>query len=806
MLKNYLKIALRSLTKHKSYTIINLLGLTVGITACILICLYVQHELSYDRFHEKAERIYRINNTYHTPEGDSPYPTVSPALPAGAKAQLPEVENYVRFVRFTGSSSVDEVNIRIGDDYFKEHGAYVVDPSVFDVFSFRLQAGDPATALNDPLSAVLTEAAAQRLFGQLPALGSSFQLAHDPEHAYRVTGILENVPDNSHVTFNILVSMATATVLNPKADLDNNWSGDGFYSYLLLSSRQDAGQVERGLQRLNEQNLDERQAAQRSPSLTPLTDIHLHSNLLNEMEPNGSLAQVYIFIAIALFILFIATINYMNLATARSASRAREVGMRKTLGAERFQLIGQFLSESILLVFLATLVSLLLAWALLPAFNQLSGKELSLNVPDNPILVLGLLLIVVLTGLVSGSYPALFLSSFEPAVVLKGKLAAGMNSSPLLRKGLVVFQFSMAVVLIIGTWMVYRQLNYLENKDLGFHQEHMVVIRNTNNAITPQLNAFKNRLSRNPQVKNVSASQSIPGGLRPIIPVKTDEMGENENAYLAGINIDFEYLQTMGISVVAGRDFDPAYATDSTESVILNRQAVQELGLAGDPVGQVVRVNMGDTLEEKRIIGVVNDINFEPLYRKTAGAFFAPLFPSYNFVYVNITAEDREATLAFLEDTWTTFAPGQPFDYTFLDDNLHQLYRAEEKLGTIITYFSVLAVAIACLGLFGLASFATDQRRKEIGIRKVLGSSNAGIVFLFFKEYLPIVVIANLVAWPLAYYLVNQYLNNFAFHSNVNWLVFLVAGLLVGLVALVTVGGKAAAAAMSNPVKNLRSE
>ncbi len=799
MVKNYFKIALRSLTKHKGYTLINMLGLTLGITTCLLICLYIQHELSYDRFHEKADNIYRINNTYHTPQGDLSYPTVSPALPLSAKDKLPEVANYVRF---SGLGQNNEAIIRIADRFYKEQDVFAVDPTVFEVFSFRLKQGNPATALQEPFSVVLTEEAAQRLFGDSATLGTALQLTGNLAHEYKVTGILENVPDNSHMTFNMLVSMETVAALYPEADLDNNWAGDGFYAYLLLSSDQHPKHIEQALQKLNEQNLDATQAAQRGPSLTALTDIHLHSNLLNEMEPNGSMAQVYTFIAIAIFLLAIAVINYMNLATARSAQRAREVGMRKALGAMRSQIIGQFLSESVLLVLLASLISLLLAQVLLPAFNQLSGKQLTFHLTDNPLIMVGLLLVIVLTGIASGSYPALFLSSFKPAEVLKGKLAVGMNSSPLLRKGLVIFQFVVSVILIIGAWMVYSQLDYLKNKDLGFQKEHMIVIQNTDNAITQQLAAFKRELSQHPQVHSVGASLSVPGGLRPIMTVKAEAMGD-DSVMMAGINTDFEYLQTMGIQLTQGRDFDPKYTTDSTEAIIINRQAIKELGLQGNPIGQVLRVNVNNEFQERQIIGVVEDINFEPLYRKTEGAFFASLLPLYSYIFVKIAPQERNQTLAFLEQTWNQFAPGQPFDYSFLDEDLNQLYVAEQKLGTVVTYFSILAVIIACLGLFGLASFATEQRRKEIGIRKVLGSSNTGIVLLFFKEYARIIVIANLIAWPLAYYLVRQYMDNFVFHIAINWVVFLMAGVLVCLIALLTVGAKAVRAAMRNPVDSL---
>ncbi|WKN41097.1 ABC transporter permease [Tunicatimonas pelagia] len=806
MLKNYFTVALRSLLKYKGYSAINLLGLTAGITTCVLIYLYIQHELSYDRFHEQADRIYRVDNTYLA-EGVDSYPTVSSALAVGAKETIPDVEEAVRISRL-GSGLNSAVVIQVEDEFYREQQVYFADPSFFQLFSFPLIEGNAVAALAEPFSAVLTEETVKKYFGRTDVVGQSFRFASDREHEYQVTGVTATSPTNSHFTFSILTSTETVASLNPDTDLASTWNNDGWYTYLLLKGQSSPNEVVAQIDALNAEHLSSQDIARKS-SLTALTDIHLHSNMLNEVKPNGSMAQVYVFMAIALFVLFIAVVNYMNLATARSARRSKEVGLRKTLGAERWQLIGQFLSESVLLVLIATLVSLLLAQLLLPTFNQLAGKELALHLDQNFGLWQGLMLVVLLTGLVSGSYPALFLSGFKPAEVLKGKLAVGMNSSPWLRKGLVVFQFMVSIVLIIGAWVVYSQIDYLKNKDLGFQKEHVVVIENDNNAVTAQLSTFKRELTQHPGVLSAAASLSVPGGLRPIVPIKTDQMGEEEQVNMAAINIDFEYLQTMGIEVATGRDFDPRFTTDSTQSIIINRQAIKELNLVGEPVGQTVRINLAfpdKDYQEKRIIGVVDDINFEPLYRATAGAFFAPLLPVYNYVFVKINPQEREEALHHLENTWTAMVPDQPFTFSFLDDDLNQLYQAEEKLSTIVTYFSGLAVIIACLGLFGLASFATEQRRKEIGIRKVLGSTNVGIIRLFFKEYLQIIAIANLVAWPLAYLLTKEYMSNFVFSTQIQWFIFLVAGGLVLSIALLTVGAKAVKAAMANPVKSLRSE
>ncbi len=805
MIRNYLKTAIRSLLKYKGYSVINVLGLVVGISSCILICIYVQSELNYDQFHAKADQIYRIHNFYKPPFGTQGYPTITPAMPVAITQGNEGVLDFVRLVQLGNNNNVV---VRIDEDFFKQKNTFAADASFFTIFSFKLKEGNRETALLNPHTVVLSEAVARKFFGEQDGMGKTLIINDFDNQSFKVTGVMETMPANSHFHADILVSMATVEVVNPEANLDENWTGDGFYSYLLLDKKQSPKAVIDQMKKLAEANLDGEDINRVNATLMPLADIHLHSNLLNEIEPNGSMTQVYIFIAVATFILLIAVINYMNLATARSARRAREVGMRKTLGATRYQLIAQFLSESVFLTFFATMLSIVLAYLYLPYFNNLTGKEIELSIFNNPLLLAILAGIIVLVGFASGSYPALFLSSFKPVVVLKGKLAAGMNSSPFSRKGLVTFQFMVSTVLIICTWLVYNQLNYLKNKNLGFNKEHVVVVDNTGNAITSKLNTFKTELSKNTNVKNATASLSIPGGLRPITFVKSDGMADEEKASMVLINIDFEYMKTMDISIQEGRDFDPDIISGSTQAVILNQQAVDELRLKGNPVGQFIRTQnpTNDEFEEKKVIGVIEDINFEPLYRRIEPAFFATVLPLYNYVFVRILPEDRAETVAYIRKVWEEMVPEQPFSYTFLDDNLNQLYVAEQKLGQLITYFSVLAVIVACLGLFGLASFATDQRRKEIGIRKVLGSSNTKIVLLLFKEYTVIILIANLIAWPLAYYLAGLWMNNFVFNTGINLFVFVFAALLVFIIAVITVCSKAIKAALDNPVNALRSE
>jgi putative ABC transport system permease protein len=808
MLQNYFKIAIRNLLKYKGYTAVNVFGLTIGIASCILIFIYVQDELSYDKFHEKAGRIYRVHNVLHLPGGEYPYPTATSALPAAMQRDVPGVENYTRFLKFNGGVFGTEPVVKVGDTYYPEKKFLVADHTVFNVFSFPLRRGDPRTALVEPFSIVLTDATARKYFGSADPMGRSLTIRGDSDQVFKVTGLLAEVPANSHVRFDALASMSTFKNINPDGEFLNSWDGDGFYSYVVLAPGKQMSQVERQMMALFRQNVDAERQRLVSYSLMPLTDIHLRSNLRNELEPNSTEWSVYLFTAVAFFILLIASINYMNLATARSAKRAREVGMRKVMGASRRQLVYQFLSESVVLTLLATVLSLAVSWALLPVFNEVSGKTLRLDLPGNPPLLAVLAGVLLFVGFVSGSYPALFLSALQPIATLKGKLKAGMNSSVALRQGLVVFQFAISVMLIIGTFVVFRQLHFLRNKNLGFTKEHVLVLQNPNNALTARLNTFKAELAKHNGVEAVTASFSVPGGLRPITFVRTETLPNEKNLNLAGINVDFDYLKAMNIRLVLGRNFEPGRPGDSTEAVIINRVAAKELNLGPNPIDKVIEVNAGgpDEFRKMRVIGMVENINFEPLQRKTESTFFAPLFPAYNYIFVRISPENAEASIEHVRRTWDRFVEGRPFTYTFLDDSLNQLYQAEQRLSTVVIYFAVLAVAIACLGLFGLASFVTEQRTKEIGVRKVMGASVGAILWLLLLDFIKLLAIANLVALPLAWLGAYKWLQNYSFHIQASWWLFVLPSVLVVTVALLTVGYRTVKAALINPVKSLRSE
>jgi len=799
MLKNYFLIVLRTIRKNPGYAGVNILGLTLGITAFLMIVLVVRYELSYDKFHSETEKIFRINNELRLSSGNYKYPTSASAFGPALLNEMPEV---TAFTRIGGAGQ--QIIIEVETELFKEEDHFFADSTFLEFFNFELLRGDRSEVLDDPNTAVFTETAAIRYFGTLDVIGKEFKVKGNNDINYVVTGLLKDVPQNSHIQFQMLLSIETLRSLGNGL---NNWNGQGFYTFIRLTNPTHASKVMTTMLDLRDKNVNKEQQNVVNPDLTAFEDIHLKSNLRNEIVPNGSMDVVYIFSAIAVFVLLIAGINYMNLATARSARRAQEVGIRKVLGAYKKQLVSQFLSESIMLTLIATLLSVGIVAALLGPFGAYINKALTIDMLLD-LEVIGLLGgVILIIGFGSGIYPALFLSAFRPAIVLKGKLVPGMGSSGFFRKALVVFQFVISIVMMIGTTMVYNQLNFMKNKSLGFQKENILVVSNTNQAITPQLNTFKNELVSHPNVEAVTATLSKPGGLRPIMFVKSETVIDDEGGLnLAGINIDFDYMSTMEIDIVNGRDFDSNTPTDSTAAIIVNRQAARELNL-DDPVGKMIEVrNFQGQWERKRIIGMIDNINFEPLQRKTESCFYANFLPNYQHLFIKLGDEDASETIRHVEELWAKFAPAQPFEYSFLDEDLNALYSSEEELSQIIIYFAFLAIGIACLGLFGLASFSTEQRIKEIGVRKVLGATLGQVLFLLSKDFATLIVLAIVIASPAAYYLTNWWLQNFAFAVDISVTTFLAAGLGALVIALLTVSYKTCMAAISNPVKALRSE
>jgi len=792
MFKNYLKIAFRNLIKHKAFSVINISGLAIGMACCFLIIIFVQDELSYDRFHERADRIYRISSEENRRGVIANYPLVFSGIPPVLQNNYSEVLDYVRF------DPRENVLIRSEDKEFYEGRLFYTDASVFDVFTFPLVKGDPESALREPYSLVLTQRMAEKYFSGENPMGQT--LAIDNENDYKITGVLENVPRNSHIKFDFLASIATLETQDPRYGKLWAWK---CYTYLLLPKDYSYLDLERKLPDFIRRHRGKKAVEAYTFYLQPLTRIHLHSHLGFEVEANSDIRYVYIFSAIAFFILLIACINFMNLSTARSANRAKEVGIRKVLGADRSRLIKQFLGESLTLSLVVLPAAVALIELFLPAFNALTGKELRIDYFGNSVVFLGLIGILLFVGILSGTYPAFFLSAFRPAAVLKGRLRAGAGCS-LFRKALVVVQFSISIVLIAGTIIITNQLDFIRDKKLGFDKDHVVVMPVMRSGIGQNFETFKRELLQNPGIQSVCGSTSAPS----FVPTRSvfipEGAEEGERLVLRNVLVDYDFIQTFGMEIKEGRDFSRDFATDKKEAFIVNEAAVRQFGWES-PVGKKLIDLEGPT---GHVIGVVKNFHFRSKHQKIEPLIFS-LLPSSRYVYlisVKINPSNIRETLSFLKSQWKEFSSGWPFEYFFLDDNYDRLYKSEERLRHVFLTFTFLGIFIACLGLFGLAAFTAEQRTKEIGIRKVLGASVLNILILLCREFATWVLLANIIAWPVAYLAMNRWLQNFAYRINIGWAVFVAAALLALGIALFTVGFQAAKAALADPSDALRYE
>ena len=799
MLINYIKIALRNLKRHKGYTFINIAGLAIGMACCILIILYIYSELNYDRYHENADRIYRLGTNFdvgkaHAKTAVSNHP-ICPTL----SRDYPEVLNAARIRPYMQRTLVE-----YKEKQFFEEKIFYADNSVFDVFSFPMIRGDHKSALVTAYSLVITEDVAKKYFADEDPIGKILRLNNDSD--FTVTGIIKNVPPNSHFTFDMLCSFETLYQHNPEQR--ERWMGDfNNYTYLLLQENYDFRELEQKFPPLIDKHIGrilKPLGGKVEFFLQPLTSIHLHSNLVGEISGNSDIAYIYIFAAIALFILLIACINFMNLSTARSAKRAKEVGIRKVLGSYRGQLIRQFLSESITYSFLAFFIALTLVQLALPLFRSLSGTTLNFQFAEISWLIPCLIGFVFLVGLVAGSYPAFFLSAFRPVRVLKGHSKAGTANSRF-RSVLVVLQFAISIVLIAGTSVIMNQLHYMKERRLGFNKEHVVVLPIMEGSIMQSIETIKKELKSHNGVVSVAASSNVPGhGTSRQNAFLPEGFELNESQMMGAISIDHNFIPTFDMEVVAGRNFSPGFVTDSSKSVLINDTAAQEFGW-DDPVGKTITELTGNGIT-KTVIGVVRDFHVESLHKKIEPLYIENEPSGFDYISIRIRPRNISGTMDFLRKKWKEFDSTGTFDYVFLDESFDSQYRAEERLSTIFSYFTLFAIFIACLGLFGLASFTAEQRTKEIGIRKVLGASVYGIVILLSKEFAKWVLIANIIAWPVAYYAMNKWLQDFAYRINMGVWIFILAGVLTLIIALLTVSYQAVKAALSNPVEALRYE
>ena len=793
MFENYFKIAFRNLWKHKVFSFINIMGLTVGMTACFLIFLYVRFELSYDNMHGKADRIYRLVSDIKTPSDLIHASGPAWAVPPNTKHDFPEVEE---FVRVSGNSFL----VRKGNIKFQEEKSVLADSAFFKVFDFPMVRGNRETALSAPLSLVLTESTAKKYFGKQDAMGQTLLLTGDAIPA-KVTAVIKDIPENSQIQADMIVSMSTLT---GKWDttLDKQWGNYGSSAFLLLKPGADPKSLEKKFPAfLERRNGDEMKKLQMYPTLflEPLRDVYLHST--RDGAKTANIKNVYIFSLIAIFILLIACINFINLTTARSTERAKEVGIRKVVGAIKNQLAKQFIGESVIVCVLAFIFTFFLAMLLIPPFNQLAGKTITTGVFDHPGYLALLFGAAVTIGLLAGFYPALVLSSFQPITVLKGKFSSGAKGI-FLRKGLVILQFSISIVLITGTLIVYQQMNYMRNQNLGFDKEQMVVIESNGD---PAKEAFRQSLTTIPSVKSVALSSSVPGGGNPGAYSEVEnQKGDMQIANLELYFVDFDYIPNYSMKMVAGRAFSRDFKTDTTQAMVLNESAVKLLGYASprDAVGKRFR-QWG---REGKIIGVMKDFHFRSLQQEIKPLSMRIEPNGCHLISANITGNNVPATLAAIEEKWKTLIPNRPFNYFFLDEFFDRQYRSEQRFGNLFLNFAILAIFISCLGLLGLASYSTYQRTREIGIRKVMGASVSGIVHLLSKEFLALLFIAFVIASPIAWLVMHRWLEDFSYRIGIHWWIFMISGTIAFVVAIFTVSFQAIRAALANPVISLRTE
>lgn len=777
------------------------------MATCLLITLYVLDEISYDRYHQKADRIYRIDFDVKFGGQDRAFATVSDGMGAALKNDYPFIETFTRFRPI-------DILVKKGNQNIRESMSMFVDNSVFEVFDIPLIEGDAKTALQEPFTIVLDEQTAQKYFGKTQVLGITMTI---DENAYKVTGVMKNIPENSHFRGrNMFLSMESSA--DSRA---NNWLNNNFFTYLVFKEGTKPEQLQSQFDKVIKKymmpqfksvmgikSIEELEKAGNRVALglTPLTDIHLHSNKFFELSPNSSIQYVYIFSAIALFILLIACVNFMNLSTARSVNRAKEVGVRKVMGSVRAMLMNQFLSESILMSLIAFILGLGIATLILPFFNDLSAKNLSLSFIKKPLLLSILFSFAVFIGLLAGIYPALFLSSFKPISVLKGKLSA-TNKGGYLRSSLVVFQFFASIFLIISTIVIYRQLDFIQKQNIGFNREQVIVINDTN-LLEKGLESFKNELLQISGIKSatISAFLPTPSYRNNTVFWTEGQLGADNGISMQFWEVGYDYTETLKMQFVAGRDFDKTMSTDSS-AIIINETTAKQTGYK-NPIGQKLYAygsNLKDLIPYT-IIGVVKNFNYASLRENVASLSMCLAKNPYGMISVRVQSNDFKESIAKIEERWKLRAGRTPLNYQFLDDAFDNMYRTEQRIGKVFISFAVLAILIACLGLFGLATFTAEQRTKEIGVRKVLGASIWSIVRLLSKDFLKLVCLAFVIASPLAYYAMSTWLKDFAFRTDISLWIFVVSGTSALTISLLTVSYQAIKAALMNPVKSLKTE
>ena len=811
MIRNHFKTAWRNLMKHKTFSFINVAGLTIGLTSFLLVSLYIFDELTFDHFFKRSNNIYRMVESSTSPEGKTnQIAYVGYPVSESAAAQFPEIQKVAR-ISYWG-----RVNIASPDNVRVVYGDFTTASTAFlQVFDFPLLQGNPATALNAPHTVVVTETGARKLFGTTDVLGKSIRANRVDSLPYLITGVLKDLPVNTQFAFDYVFSEATLVGGDKGKKTQANWNANEFVSFALLDNKARPQAVEAKLNRLVAANRQVDNKSGLHLTLQPLKNIHFYSdNIEGNMGKTGSLAYMYVFSIIALFVLLIACINYVNLTTARFTNRAKEIGVRKVAGASRYNLAGQFLAEALLVTLVGLALALVLVKASLPAFNSFTEKQLELGSGTDHRIWIGVIGAAITAALLSGVYPAFFQSRLRPVLLLKSKLPAAKGSIPL-RRGLVVFQFALSIIMIIATMVVYQQMKYISTKDMGFNKTQLLVVDINSRKIARSAAVIKNEFARLPQVQAVSVSSRVPGEWKSLPKIKvrnehTTVTGGNDMFYLG---VDDSFLNTYQIKLLQGRNFREGKG-DSL-SVIINETAAKELGITapGEQLLDIPSVNFGESPEEMRlqvkVVGIVKDFNFQSLHTPLAPmvlGFTTNPIHSPDYFTARIAAGNTEATMAEMNAIFRNIDPEHLFEYHFLDKQWELFYREDRIRETIFLLAAVLAILIACLGLFGLATYAAEQRVKEIGIRKVLGASSQRIVAMLSKDFLQLVLIAALIAFPVAWLAMERWLQDFAYRIHLSWWTFLLAAFIAMFIALVTVSMKAIKAAVANPVKSLRAE
>ncbi|TAN17937.1 MAG: ABC transporter permease [Chitinophagaceae bacterium] len=805
MFRNYFITTFRILMRNKLYSFINIAGLTIGLAACILILFYIQFEFGFDRYNKKANRIFRITENIQTPDRIASDATSPAPLAATLQSDFSGIEKTARMVQMSHFiSAYHDVLVSYGPKEFYEKSMYFTDPSFFKIFAISLLKGNIKNGLTRPYTIFISSSIAQKYFGKNDPIGKTLDIAGS--QPYEVTGVFKDFPPNSHIHADFLASFSSIT----SGETTSDW-GVQVYTYILLKNKSDASAIQKRLSFIEKKSVPSSKDENISFSLMPLLRIHLYSRLRFEPEPQGNIKYLYLFGAIALLILIIACLNYINMSTARSTKRALETGVRKVMGASRAQLLRQYFFESFLLNSLAFAFAIALARLLLPYFNTVTGLPISFDSVSSLWIFIILGVVLCITSLLSGLYPAVLLSSFRPVLVLKGKIFS--ESGVRLRRGLVIFQFTASIILIICAIVLERQMKYIQNNMPGDKDGVVILIRNRDGKLKDYA-SFKTELLRNPQIESVTTTQFIPGFAHDEESFEPNDIeGVDHKVSLPIFYGDTSFVKTLGIRLIEGRNFSGNYPLDKQNAVLVNEAAVERFGWK-EPVGKYIWFSESNfsngqvsfSRVKKQVIGVVNDFHYQSLREMVSPVIIEMAETPLLYIAVQTNGYNVSQTLSFIKSTWKTFVPGEPMDYNYLKNDYTAMYRSDYLLGNIFRNFAMLAIIIACLGLFGLIAFTVERRTKEIGIRKVLGASVQSIVALLSREFVLLVLIAFVIASPIAWWIMNKWLQNFAYKIHIGWWIFLVAGVVAVLLALITVGFQAIKAAVANPVESLRTE